>query len=109
MLELNSKMRLANVTSAPIDKPVRAVVYGTEGVGKSTLLARAPRPIVIGAEDGTSQLEVARFPEPESWEDILEAVRVLTDEPHEFQSVGFDTLDWMEPLCWRRVAQDGGK
>jgi AAA domain len=108
MIQL-SKMKLGNVITAPIDKPFRAVIYGTEGVGKTTLAARAPKPVFIGTEDGLVGLAPPRFPQPETFDDILEAIRELTDGEHAFESVVFDTLDWLEPLVWAKVCRDGGK
>lgn len=33
--------------------PVRAVIYGTEGIGKSTLAAAFPSPVILDTEEGT--------------------------------------------------------
>lgn len=104
-----SRMTLANVTRGKQDRPVRAIVYGVEGVGKSTFAANAPSPIFLCSEDGTSHLDVARFPEPRTWPDALEAVRVLTHEEHSFKTLAIDSLDWLEPLCWAHVCQRAGK
>lgn len=104
-----SRMSLQNVTRGKVPQPFRVVVYGQEGVGKSTFGANAPSPIFLGTEKGTHHLDVARFPAPETWEDVLEAVRVLTEEEHDFQTLVLDSLDWAEPLCWDYVARQAGK
>lgn len=96
-------MALTRVVAGRIAKPVRILLYGFEGVGKSTFAAGAPSPIFLGAEDGTSELDVQRFPQPTCWADILEAVQVLTVEPHDFRTFVIDTLDWVEPLVWQQV------
>lgn len=103
------RMSLANVTRGKQDKPLRAILYGVEGVGKSTFASEAPSPIFLCSEDGTSQLDVARFPSPRTWTEVLEAIRVLTHEEHDFKTLVVDTLDWLEPLCWQHVCQLGGK
>jgi hypothetical protein len=105
----SSRMTLANVVRGKQERPLRALVYGVEGVGKSSFGAAAPAPIFLCAEDGTSHLDVARFPSPKSWADVREAVRVLTREQHSFKTLVIDTLDWLEPLCWAHVCQVGGK
>src|SRR5262245_5260247 len=70
------------------------------------LLAR-PNPIFIGAEKGTEQLDVARFPQTESIE-LLAQVRALQQtQKHEFDSVVLDSLDWVEPLIWKAVCDEG--
>lgn len=97
------RMTLAKVVSGRIAKPVRVLVWGTEGIGKSTFGACAPAPIFLGAEDGTSELDVARFPEPLCWQDARDAVLELINAKHEYQTLVIDTLDWLEPLCWAHV------
>ncbi|MFN6303913.1 MAG: AAA family ATPase, partial [Planctomycetota bacterium] len=42
--------------------PPRILVYGTEGVGKSSLAATTPRPIFIQTEDGLGEIDCDRFP-----------------------------------------------
>ena len=82
-LEDDARQRDARQARAP----VRAIVYGVEGGGQSTFAANAPSPIFLCSEDGTSHLDVARFPTPNSWVDALEAVRVLTHEEHSFKTL----------------------
>jgi hypothetical protein len=87
---------------------MRVLLYGVEGVGKSTFAANAPNPVFLAAEDGTAQLDVARFPEPETWADVFDALDELTRSQHDFRSLVIDTLDWLEPICWASVVQRGG-
>lgn len=99
----SGRMALSNVVSGRVVKPMRLLVYGIEGVGKSTFAAGAPNPIFLGAEDGTSELDVKRFPQPHNWTELMEAVQELVTTPHDYRTLVLDTLDWMEPLCWHRV------
>lgn len=101
----SGRMKLANITRGKLAKPMRVLIYGVEGVGKSSFAADAPAPIFIGAEDGTSELDVARYPEPHNWGESLEAIVDLTTSPHDFRTVVIDTLDWLEPMCWARTCQ----
>lgn len=98
-----SRMVLGAVVKGKIAKPMRLLVHGVEGVGKSTLAADAPDPIFLGAEDGTSELDTSRLPEPHTWQDALDAVAALTTEEHSYRTLAIDTLDWLEPLCWAHV------
>lgn len=99
----SGRMKLAAVVKGRLDKPIRALLYGIEGVGKSTFAAGAPSPIFLGAEDGTSELDVARFPEPKSWLDALEAIDELARAQHDYKTLVIDTLDWLEPINWEHV------
>lgn len=102
-------MQLSAVQTGRLEKPKRVLLYGCEGIGKSTFAAGAPSPIFIGAEDGTAQLSVARFPEPSNWAEVLEAIDTLTSNEHKYRTVVIDTLDWVEPLCWQHVCEQAKK
>lgn len=103
------RMGIANVLRVATAKPHRVVCYGTEGIGKTTFGALSPKPVFIGTEDGAGALTIDRFPKPERWDDILEAIQVLTVEPHGFESVVVDSLDWMEPLIWSFLCERDAK
>jgi hypothetical protein len=102
------RMTLASVSRGIVQAPYRLVVHGTDGVGKSTFAADAPSPIFLGAEDGTGHLDVARFPAPQSWQDVLDAVRTLTNEEHSFKTLAVDSLDWVEPHIWQHICDQTG-
>lgn len=105
-----NRMKLGAVVTGRIAKPIRVLLYGVEGIGKSTFGASAPGAIFLGAEDGTAELDVTRFPTPGTWVDVMDAVRTLENDPHEFQSLVVDTLDWVEPMLWAHIcARDGQK
>lgn len=104
----SGRMTLTNVARGKITKPLRVLCYGVEGVGKTSFAAGAPSPIFCCSEDGTAQLDVPRFPEPETWGDVLDVVTTLRTQPHDYQTLVIDTLDWVEPLCWTFIcARDG--
>lgn len=96
------RMTLSSVVTGPTD-PWRVLLYGEPTVGKSTFGASAPAPIFLGAEDGTGRLDVPRFPPAQTWRDVLDALRELTEEPHAYKTIVIDTLDSLEPLVYRHV------
>jgi hypothetical protein len=98
---------LDTVTKGRRPRYIWALIYGTDGVGKSTLCSHAPNPIFVGAEKGTEQLDVARFPQTESISDLFAQLRTLQTEKHEYQTVVLDSLDWVEPLIWKAVCDEG--
>lgn len=109
-----SNMRAANnmpltaITKGKLEKPPRILLYGVEKIGKSTFAASAPSPVFICSEDGTSELDVARFPEPKHWEEVRYAIDSLVRNEHTYRTLVIDTLDWLEPLCWNNVCRRGG-
>ena len=78
--------------------PQRVVLYGPEGVGKSTLAAAFPAPVFLDTEGGTSHMDVTRFDKPASWQSVTEAVKQLQSEDHDFKTLVVDTMDWAERL-----------
>lgn len=94
------RMSLTKLVRGKLEEARRILLYGMEGIGKSTFAAGAPSPIFIGAESGTSQLDVVRFPKPDTWQDILDAVHELTVSEHEFKTLVLDTADAAEAMLW---------
>jgi hypothetical protein len=108
-LDINSRSfgLLSTISRGKRPRHIFALIYGTDGVGKSTMCSHAPNPIFIGAEKGTEQLDVARFPQVDSTGGLLAQIRALQSEKHEFDSVILDSLDWVEPLIWKTVCEEG--
>lgn len=100
-----SRMTLSNVVKGRLAEPHRVLLYGTEGIGKSTFGADSPSPIFLASERGTAELDVARFPEPENWTDVFAALESLHGE-HEYGTLVIDTVDWLEPLCHAHVCAE---
>lgn len=100
-----SRMTLANVTRGVQVQPLRVVVFGPGGIGKSTFAAQAPSPIFLGPEDGSGLLDVTRFPQPETWTDVFDAMTTLRTDSHDFSTLAIDSADWLEPLCWEHVCR----
>ena len=94
---------LQTIESGRIQKPRRVMLYGVHGIGKSTFGAMAPQPVFIQTEDGLGNLDAARFPLAEPFDDVMAAVMALYTEAHEFQTVVVDSADWLEQLIWKEV------
>lgn len=50
----------------------KVVVYGPEGIGKSTFAAQFPEPLFIDTEGSTKDMDVARTPDPSSWAMLMD-------------------------------------
>lgn len=85
----------------------KCVIYGPEGVGKSTLASNLPSPVFIDTEGSTSQLDVARV-EAHSWREFTGALAEI-HKMQEFQTVVVDTIDWAEKLATADLLQRTGK
>jgi hypothetical protein len=100
--------RLSGIQHGRASKPPRVLVYGTEGIGKSTFAAGAPKPVFIATEDGLDEIECDRFPLATSYEEVLGTLIELRTQEHDYESVVIDSLDWLERLIWDRVCQESG-
>lgn len=98
-----STTALSKVTRGIIHRPFLLLMYGQDGVGKTSWGAKMPNPIFIGAETGSDLLDVARFPQPQTFDEILAYVHELTTSVHDYKTVVFDTLDWIEPLIFKKI------
>jgi hypothetical protein len=83
----------------------RIMVYGVEGIGKSTFCAGAPNPIYILTEDGLGSLKVDHFPLATSFQDVMDAIASLYKDNHAFETVVIDSLDWLEAIIQREIEQ----
>lgn len=82
-------------------RPIRAVVYGTGGVGKTTLASHFPNPIAVFLEDGVGSVRIPRFPKLiDSYSTLVRAITAVLNDPRDRQTFVHDSLDWTERLIW---------
>ena len=86
--------------------PPRWMLYGTDGIGKSTFAAGCPKPIFLPTEDGCTRIAVDQFPRITEWSQLFEAIRTLCTEKHDYQTVILDSGDWAQPLAIEHVCQE---
>ena len=88
-----------NITRGKIAKAQKVVIYGPEGIGKTTFASQFPDPLFIDTEGGTNQLDVARIdPAPQSWNELLNIIDAVKAE-RPCKTLVLDTADWAEMLC----------
>ena len=86
------------IIKGTIKSAIKVVLYGVEGIGKSTFASKFPNPIFIDTEDSTKYMDVARFPRPSSWSMLLEQV-IYVGGKTDYSTLVIDTADWAEQLC----------
>lgn len=84
---------------------IKIVIYGQEGVGKTSLAAQFPSPIFIDCEGSTSKMNVRRLPKPTSWEMLRQEMEYVLQVHTEkqYQTIIIDTFDWAERLALQSI------
>lgn len=87
----------------------KVIVYGPEGIGKSTFASQFPEPVFIDTEGSTKHLDVARLPKPSSWAMLLEEAREIKNGAAACKTLVLDTADWAEQLCINHICTKAQK
>lgn len=95
-----------NITKGKQKTAIRFVGYGAEGIGKSTFASQFPDPLFIDVEGGTKQLDVARFPQPTTWNELLEMVDAVIEDPAVCRTLVIDTVDRAEMLLTAQLLKE---
>ena len=98
------------ISSGVIAAKQKVVVYGPEGIGKSTFASRFPNPLFIDTEGSTNKLDVKRFEEkPSSWTMLKNYIEYVRQHPDICDTLVIDTIDWAERLCVESILDAHGK
>ena len=88
------------------------MIYGPPGVGKTTLGASFPNPVILQSsgekvdaliKNGRLPETLARFPEATSWDQLDSGIKTLTNEDHDYKTLVVDTLNGAEKLLQAHV------
>ena len=90
---------MLNITDGKIIRPQKVVIYGAEGVGKTTLASSFPKPLFIDTEGGTAQMNVRRIAKPENWDVFLSILSEVAKTKDVCETLVIDTADWAEQLA----------
>lgn len=101
-MSLKDLVKTGKAPSAP-----RVIVYGGDGIGKSTFASQFPNPVFLDIEGGLGNLDVASIDLTErKFAEVLEAVALLIKESHDYKTVVIDSLDWLEKKIFAAVCEE---
>lgn len=63
----------------------------------------------LDTEGGTHHLDVVRFPEVSTWEDITAAIAQLANDEHTRETLVIDTADWLEKRLAEHICRKASK
>ena len=92
-----------SITSGVLNTPMKVVLYGPEGIGKTTFASKFPGVLFIDTEGSTKKLDVKRLPPPTSWAMLLDMVDSVRKREIPCGTLAIDTADWAEALCIKAV------
>lgn len=101
-------LSLASLTTTKSTNPPRTVIYGVDGVGKTSLAAEFPGPVLYLPTEGEtppSDVELTTPGVVESFHGLLDIFGELLTEEHDFATVVVDSLDGLESLVWAATCQ----
>lgn len=100
-------LSLSSLKSTRSTNPPSMVVYGVDGVGKTSLAAEWPEPLYLATEGERppSDVEMATPGTIESYDQMLDMFGELLGGGHDFKSVIIDSLDGFESLVWAATSR----
>ena len=106
-------MSALQTISKPEDRPILCTILGDAGLGKTSLAATFPAPVVIRAEDGLQAIPSGQrpdaFPLIHKADDLWEQLTALINEAHEYQTVIIDSVTALERLFIQYVIDSDPK
>ncbi|MGU7777498.1 ATP-binding protein [Streptococcus suis] len=97
------------ITKGKRARAQRVVIYGPEGIGKSSLAAQFPNPLFIDTEGSTDNMDVARADKPTSWTILMNHIAFVKANPTICQTLVIDTIDWAEALALQYICAQHNK
>ena len=98
-----------NIKSGKQPRAQKVVIYGSEGIGKTTLAAQFPDPLFLDLEDGSAQLDVNRINDITTWTELSAAVAEIIKTDGICKTLVIDTADKAELLASKYICQANNK
>jgi hypothetical protein len=90
------------ITRGKIKRAQKVVIYGPEGIGKSTFASHFPETLFIDTEGSTSNMDVARTPKATSWTMLRQQIDEIKIDKL-CKTLVIDTIDWAEQMCVEHI------
>lgn len=98
---------LSQATKSRIHKPIKIVIYGEDGVGKTKFACGAPNPIVVGTEDGAHRYGATETPVAKSLQDLEDTLLELASTKGAgYKTLVLDAMDGIETLVERATCKE---
>lgn len=97
---------MLKIQTGIVQRAQRIVLYGGEGIGKTTLASKFPEPLFIDIESGSTHMDVRRLDGVDSWDALLATVKEVAATPDVCKTLVLDTADRAERMAMDKVCRD---
>ena len=95
---------MVELTNGKVAAPIKAVIYGAEGIGKTTLASKMPDAVFFDLEGGTTRVDVKRV--SKRFTSFDEFITTLAEVAQmDVKTIVIDTVDALEMLIIKSVCQ----
>jgi hypothetical protein len=101
------KISLDQIKQGIEKDPVKVLIYGDNGIGKSKFFSKAPHPLYIDLEDNLNHLPISKI-KINSWGHLLELLDLLEKEEHIYKTLVIDSVDALELMIETAVCKELG-
>lgn len=106
-------MSILEQATTPGPRPVVCTIVGDAGMGKTTLAAAFPKPVVVRAEDGVQgvpdEIKPDALPVLKTVDDLWDQLSALCREEHGYKTVVIDSITQLEQMFVQYVVENDPK
>jgi hypothetical protein len=95
------------ITTGVVAGPKRIGLYGEGGAGKTRLAAKAPNPVFLDLDGGSTEIDIARIANIADWSQLVALLR--NGQLSSFRTIVIDTLTKGERLARQHLIAGGHK
>lgn len=104
-----TQIDLKNAQPKVIYVPPKIILYGRNGIGKSTFASKAPNPVFLDLDENIYELPCISNKtlgvQIRTYDDVLTFLGLLFNQEHEFKTLVIDSLSSLEKLIAQKAVQ----
>ena len=94
---------MLNITKGVQAHPVKVVIYGVEGIGKTTFASRFPKPLFLDLDRGSARMDVDRISGIADWVTLITTMQDISNAETDYSTIVIDTADMAGELCKKYI------
>lgn len=99
-----------NIISGAQSHPVKVVLYGVEGIGKTTFASKFPAPLFLDLDRGSARMAVDRVSDIKDWVTLIRTLKDISEwDDNQYSTIVIDTADKASELCRDYICKKNNK